>query len=310
MFICGCPRSGTTLLGRLADAHPELAVVHESRFIADWYEKRVGLTPHGEVTPTLVSELARYPRYTRLGLGRDVLQRLLTADRPVSYDRFVSGIFDLYGEAVGKRIVGDKTPRYVRSLPTLHALWPEARFVHIIRDGRDVCLSVLNWGKGPTGRFSAWAEDPVSVVALWWRWHVLLGRQDGGALGGRLYHELRYESIVSAAERECAALCEFLGLAYDEAMLRFHEGRERGEPRLDAKKAWRPVTSGLRNWREQMPAADVERFEAAAGDVLAELGYARSVERPSAKARERAAKLKESFTRDVRARPRRLPERW
>jgi hypothetical protein len=310
VFICGCPRSGTTLLGRLADAHPELAVVHESRFIADWYEKRVGLTPDGEVTQSLVSELARYPRYTRLGLGREVLERLLTANGPVSYDRFVSGIFDSYGEARGKRIVGDKTPRYVRSLPILHDLWPEARFVHILRDGRDVSLSVLNWRKGPTGRFSAWAEDPVSVVALWWRWHVLLGREDGGALGSGLYHELLYESLVSDAERECAALCEFLGLAYDEAMLRFHEGRERDEPRLDAKKAWRPVTSGLRNWREEMPPADVERFEAAAGDVLAELGYTRGVERPSPEAQKRAAKIKESFTRDVRARRRRLPKRW
>ena len=284
--------------------------MHESRFIAGWYEKRVGLTSDGEVTPTLVSELARYPRYTRLGLGREVLERLLAADRSVSYDRFVSGIFDRYGEVRGKRIVGDKTPRYVRSLPTLHALWPEARFVHIIRDGRDVCLSVLNWGKGPTGRFSAWVEDPVSVVALWWRWHVLLGREDGGALGSGLYHQLRYESLVSDAARECSELCEFLGLAYDEAMLRFHEGRESDEPRLDAKKAWRPVTSGLRNWREQMPAADVERFEAAAGDVLVELGYARGVERPSLEAQERAAKVKESFTRDVRARPWRLPQRW
>jgi Sulfotransferase family len=310
VFICGCPRSGTTLLGRLADAHPELAVVHESRFIAAWYEERVGLTPDGEVTKALVSELSKYPRYTRLGLGREALERLLNTDRAVSYDRFVSGIFDLYGEARGKSIVGDKTPRYVRFVPTLHALWPEARFVHLIRDGRDVCLSVLNWGKGPTGRFSAWEDDPVSVVALWWRWHVLLGREDGGALGGRLYHEVRYEPLVSDTARECAALCRFLGLPYYEAMLRFHEGRERAEPRLDAKKAWRPVTPGLRNWREQMSAADVERFEAAAGDLLAELDYARGVAHPSPEAREHAARVKESFTRDVRSRPRRLPARW
>ena len=79
---------------------------------------------------------------------------------------------------------------------------------------------------------------------------------------------------------------------------------------MDAKKAWRPVTSGLRNWREQMPAADVERFEAAAGDVLAELGYARDFERPSSEARDHAARVKESFTSDVRARPRRLPDCW
>ena len=100
MFICGCPRSGTTLLGRLADAHPELAVVHESRFIAGWYEERVGLTPDGDVTPSLVNELARFPRYRRLGLGREVLERLLADDGPVSYERFVSGIFDRYAALI------------------------------------------------------------------------------------------------------------------------------------------------------------------------------------------------------------------
>lgn len=298
------------MLGRLADAHPELAVVHESRFIADWYEKRVGLTRDGHVTPDFIDELASHPRYERLGLGREPLEQLLADDRPVPYNRFVSGIFDLYGVAQGKRMVGDKTPRYVRSVPTLHSLWPEARFVHIIRDGRDVCLSVLNWGKGPTGNFSAWDEDPVSVVALWWRWHVLLGRQDGAALDGQLYHELHYESLVSNEAAECASLCDFLGLPYDGAMLRFHEGRERSGPGLDAKKAWRPVTSGLRDWREEMPPADLQRFEAAAGDLLDEVGYARGVDELPPAVLERAAKLKESFTRDVKARSRRLPQRW
>jgi len=122
VFICACPRSGTTLLGQLADAHPDLAVVHESRFIAGWYEERVGLTPDGQVTKALVSELATYARYARLGLGPDVLEHLLTTDQPVSYDRFVSGIFDLYSELRGKRIVADKTSRYMRRVPTLHTL--------------------------------------------------------------------------------------------------------------------------------------------------------------------------------------------
>jgi hypothetical protein len=69
-------------------------------------------------------------------------------------------------------------------------------------------------------------------------------------------------------------------------MLRFHEGRERTEPNLDAKKAWRPVTQGLRDWRSQMSQQDVERFEAATGDLLDELGYERAVPNPVAEALE------------------------
>jgi hypothetical protein len=77
-------------------------------------------------------------------VGREELERLIDSDEPVSYPSFVSAVFDLYRQRKGKSLVGDKTPSYVLNLPTLHGLWPKAKFVHIIRDGRDVCLSVLN----------------------------------------------------------------------------------------------------------------------------------------------------------------------
>jgi hypothetical protein len=102
----------------------------------------------------------------------------------------------------------------------------------------------------------------------------------------------------------------FLGLPYDDEMLRFHEGRERTEPGLDAKGAWQPVTSGLRDWRTQMSAGDVERFEAAVGGLLDELGYARVVPRPSSEALKHASRIRSSFNRDLRRRGKRVPEGW
>jgi hypothetical protein len=308
VFFVGCPRSGTTLLGRIGDAHPELAVIHETRWIADWFEKRVGLTPDGHVTAELLQRLREHPRFVRLGLDRDRVERLLELDGPVRYAEFTTCIFDLYGELQGKRLVGDKTPRYVRFLQTLSGLWPEARFVHLIRDGRDVCLSVLEWNKG-TPKFSTWAEDPVSTAALWWEWQVRVGR-DAASVLGRRYHELRYESLVAEPERECAALCEFLGLSYDPAMLRFHEGRMRDDPRLDAKEAWRPVTQGLRAWKSELPAADVARFETAAGALLDELGYERTASEASDEQSEHAARIRERMAGEVRARGRPLPQAW
>jgi hypothetical protein len=94
-------------------------------------------------------------------------------------------------------------------------------------------------------------------------------------------------------------LCEFLDLPYDDAMLRFHEGRTKTDPSLDAKKAWRPLTAGLRDWRSQMPAEDVEQFEAAAGDFLSELGYPRAVPYPSPESLERAGNVRELLARDA-----------
>jgi hypothetical protein len=116
----------------------------------------------------------------------------------------------------------------------------------------------------------------VATAALWWRWHVLPGRTSGAALGLGLYLELRYEALVADPEGECRRLCDFLGVTFDPAMLRFHEGRRRFEPGLSAKRAWLPPTPGLRDWTTQMPREQVEEFEAAAGDALETFGYPRA----------------------------------
>ncbi len=224
------------------------------------------MTPEGFVTPRLISKLCEYHRFPRLNVSRAELEGIIASDEPVSYADFVSRIFDLYGEREGKRLVGDKTTGgYVRNLSTLNALWPNAPFVHLIRDGRDVCLSMLHWPKAhrAAGRFSVWKEDPVSTAALWWKWDVQLGLEGGRPLGPDLNHQIRYESLVQNPADECVALCAFLGLPYDDAMVKFHEGRTKPESGLSANRAWLPPTPGIRDWRSHMPAKDVERIEAA-----------------------------------------------
>jgi Sulfotransferase family len=313
VFIVGCPRSGTTLLQRMVDAHPHIAIIFETHWIPRWFEKRRGVTPEGCVTPELVDKLLKDRRFKKnLRIGRKDLDRLISSSEPVSYSSFVTGFFDLHGHAQSKPLVGDKTPAYVRRMPTLHALFPKTRFVHIIRDGRDVCQSITNWRKADeaAGRFATWEEDPVSTTALWWKWNVTLGREDGAPLGSDLYHEVRYEALVSEPANECEKLCSFLDLPYDDAMLRFHEGRERVEPGRSAKSAWLRVTPGLRDWRTQMCTGDVERFEAAAGDLLEELGYERAFPHPPEETLAWAARIRESFTRDASASGKRLPKGW
>ena len=182
-----------------------------------------------------------------------------------------------------------------------------ARFVHLIRDGRDVCLSALAWERKAEQfrqRFPTWAEDAVVTAVLWWRWHVLLGRQGARSLPPDLCYELRYEALVAEPEAECRKLCEFLGIRYDKAMMRFHEGRTKSEPGIPAKHAWLPPTPGLRDWRTQMPPDDVERFEAAGGDTLDAFAYPRACPSPGARRVDQAARVEALFP----GRP--LPEGW
>jgi hypothetical protein len=304
------------VLKRLVDAHPQIAITPETHWITQFAD---GQSVPCMVTPELVRRLFEYRTFPNLALGREEVAGLV-GDRPLPYAQFVSRLFDLYGRKEGKLLVGDKTPGYARSLPLLHTLWPAAKFVHLIRDGRDVCLSVMDWKrKLPklTSRFPTWAEEPVATAALWWDWHVSLARREGLALGLGLYHEVFYEDLVARPADECVRLCAFLGVAYDPAMLRFYEHGYRqsaisrqptadsrlptaDKPRADAKHEWLPVTPGLRNWRAQMAADDVEYFEAVAGGLLAELGYFRAQPHPSLAALDSAAHVRNRF-------PRRLP---
>ena len=310
LCIVGCARSGTTLLHRIVDAHPLLAITPEMHWISHYFKNQNRL-----VTPELVSELAGHKRFAQFEIPREEFEGLLGSGEPVPYPTFFNMVFGLYGKIKNKPLVGNKTTAYVRSILDLHALWPETKFVHIIRDGRDVCLSILNWKKADriVGRYASWEEDPVSTTALWWERKVRTGREAGARLGSSLYYEVRYESLISRPEQECQRLCEFLGVPYDDAMIRFAEGKTRTDlpnARKTPKKAWLPITSGMRNWRTQMPAEDLERFEAAAGNLLEELGYERSFTRPTPQALEHVTRIRKTFSRDVQEREEHPPERW
>jgi hypothetical protein len=299
LFIVGCARSGTTLVHRIVDAHPEIAISPEMHWITRQFKSRNGL-----VASELVSELTRHKRFAQFEIPREQFEGLLDPGEALPYPTFLRRVFGLYGKIKNKPLVGNKTPAYVRNMPTFHALWPDAKFVHIIRDGRDVCMSILNWKKAErtVGRYASWDEDPVSTTALWWERKVRKAREDGAALGPGLYHEMHYEDLVDDPQRECKRLCEFLGVPYDEAMIRFAEGKTRTDlpnARKTPKKAWLPITSGMRNWRTEMPATDIQRFEAAAGNLLEELGYERNFSRPTPQALEHATRIRTTFSRHV-----------
>lgn len=311
VFIVGCPRSGTTLLQRLLDAHGQLSVINETLWIlreADAARER----DNGMATPELVSRLFDYSRFERLDIPRERVEALLDSDKRLPYASFVAAVFDLYGAAKGKKFVGDKSPGYVREIAELHDLFPGARFVHLIRDGRDIWLSVEGWKKTESnvGRFTTWDEDPVSTTALWWERSVRLGREAARELPANLYQEVQYESLVAQPAETSSGLCASLGLPYDDAMLRFHEGRTRRLPGLPTKRQWLPPTAGIRDWRRDMPRSEIERFEAVAGDLLDELGYERAALNPGGERQSHAERIRELFTEDTRARGGSLPTRW
>jgi len=312
MFMVGCQRSGTTLLQHMLNSHPEIAVMPEGGWFGTWYEMRLGVSHEGFAKRELVSRVLRTHKNIELGATPEELEAMVEPEGEVRYADFVSNLFDRCGKARGKALVGSKNPDYLRRLPTMHRLWPQAKFVHIIRDGRDVCLSVsTRWRNKPDFRgfpfflyeepdriFDGWTKDPVASAALWWEWTVRLGRDFGASLPAGMYHELRYESLVADPEAESRAICTFLGIPFHDAMLRHEETftpRRAKDGSIMHANVGKPVTAGLRDWRNQMDPAELDRFEAMSGSFLEELGYERAVPRPKPESLQEAAQISATF---------------
>jgi hypothetical protein len=312
LFVVGCPRSGTTLLQRMLDAHPQLAVANDTHFIPRALEAvRPGSLEDEDalfdasMLPELISWVRCYYRFARMGLDEASFAQAAASAR--SYREFVSLLYGQLARKHGKELGGEKTPDYVRHLPFLHRLFPWARSVHIIRDGRDVALSIVEWAcrdgrqKGPA-KLALWQEQPVATCALWWRWQVRLGRRSRSVLPPGTYDEVRYEALVDDPEAALRSVAGFLGLPFSDRMLSFNDGKVRHEDGLSAKKAWLPPTPGLRDWRTQMEPNDVELFEALAGDLLSELDYPRAFETASSRTGELAQRCRtwweENFSTD------------
>jgi hypothetical protein len=257
----------------MLNAHRDVAVPPESRFVVELWTG----AEHVNVRE-LLGKLAAHPRFEAWDLPIEMVEHELHGVEHARYAETIEAAYRAYARVNGKKRWGDKTPRYVESIPLLARLWPDARFVHLVRDGRNVALSYADVPFGP---------KTVAKAAELWATRVRMGIEAGRALRDR-YIEIRYEDLVEDAEGEAKDLCEFLALDFDSGMLDYTE-RARGAVLPRAKKynphvAERPI-SKVRSWEQSMPDSHVEVFEAVAGDVLSELGYERRHPRSGLRAR-------------------------
>ncbi len=257
----------------MLDNHPRLTVANDTHFITRAVKRVLRKNPQPLLTKELVEAVLSYRRFYRMGL--DEKEVIRAAEDCVTYAEFVGRLYALRGQKKHKQFSGEKTPDYCRNLPLLHTLFPAARFVHIIRDGRNTALSTLDWAtetKGP-GRWSLWNRDPLGTCALWWRWQAGMGQRDGQGLGSTSFFQLKYEDLVARPEKILRDIAGFLEIDYSDSMANYHAGKTRNQPGLSAKKAWLPPVKNLRDWREAMTPEDIGVFEGIAGALLKTNGY-------------------------------------
>jgi len=280
-FVVGVGRSGTTMLRLMLDAHPELTIPPETHFVPDL----IAMFEAGEATRDGIFErLSEDRRWEDFHLDAATLRKRLDATEPFEVAPALRAFYELYAEKEGKPRWGEKTPNYVDKMGMIEAALPEARFIHLIRDGRDVAMSRI--------KRSLKDPPPMARVARNWRRRIRRAQRQGAKLTH--YLELRYEDLVLDTEGTLRTICDFIELDFDPLMLTYHERAEQrmsemahdlkpvagkpmrpGEERMKAHELTQqpPSADAIGRWRKRMDSDDLETFESVAGDLLDELGY-------------------------------------
>jgi hypothetical protein len=279
-FIVGVGRSGTTLLRLMLDAHPELAIPGETHFLADFLGQDVA----GLTKDWFFRTVTEAPTWPNLLVDEAAFAEVLDEIEPYSVSEAIRAFYRLYAHRFGKERWGDKTPPYRGHMVGIQRLLPEARFIHLIRDGRDAALSYRGLWFGP-------GKD-IEAQARFWVAEVRSARTQSVEL--RYYLEIKYETLVSDPETTLRSICDYLGLSYHPRMLDYHLfassrlaefKRPFGPPgatpvddigkflAIHDRTRQRPDLSRISRWRNEMPNAEQRRYEAIAGTLLRELGY-------------------------------------
>jgi Sulfotransferase family len=264
LLILGVRRSGTTLLRVMLDRHSQLAVPDESYFVPQLADRHLRRVDPDE----FVDDLRRLNTLADWKVPLDKVRARLHDGMPIG--AAIGTVYAVYAEERGKPRWGDKTPMYMQNLRLLERLFPDALFVHLIRDGRDAATSFLAMPRGIVTETWMHPRTPADF-ACQWRTEVAAARRLGRRVGRR-YLEVRYEELVADAESALRRVCEFAELEY-EAGLTDYAGNVDVSAKPHQQSLKQPPTQGLRDWRTQMSPSDVTAFEHVAGDLLRELGY-------------------------------------
>ncbi|MEP7382531.1 MAG: sulfotransferase [Gemmatimonadota bacterium] len=268
VFVVGSARSGTTLLYHTLLSSGGYAVYRGEPALFDLVQPRYGDLRHRSSRTRLLGEWPRSHLARACGLD-DVARCAEVLDSVRSNGDFLRAVMSRLAARQGVARWAVWGPDNLLLMPWIKRELPDARFVHMVRDGRDVALSI-----GTEGwiRPLPWDRGAESLVAaLHWQWKVQRGRRDAARLGSD-YLELHFEQLVQDRRGALEILSTFLGHAIDaDAVADARIGTLRDPNSTFAGEHSPPVG----RWRERMPPPLVASIEGAIGSTLEAFGYAR-----------------------------------
>jgi hypothetical protein len=274
-FIFSCGRSGSSLLSRMLNKHPRIAVPYESHLFNTFYP---WLKYYGDLTNPRNRE-----RLVNDILSTDVLQdwspqvdlrKVLSLIRVHNFGGIVDAILQSWAESLNKSRWGEKTPKHLFYWREIHEYFPKAKFIHIVRDGRDVSISWIKARFGPKTIYSA---------AKQWDSYLKVIEGFRNSICSQTFYEIHYEDLLENPEKILSEICNFLGETFDSKMLEFY--KEQTSYRTDEtnlRNLSKPLLrDNKQKWRTYMTFDDLRVFEAVAQKTLVRCGYEAAIENPT-----------------------------
>lgn len=278
VFIIGRPRSGTTMLRSMLDAHPNVRIPLESAFIKNLFPKYGKLKKWSKpLILKFFSELINQPQFNLWTIDNDFLKQQLLGMPEDSTFQDVCKI--IYSNAVSffkkeeLKILADKNPPYTLSIPLLLKIFPEARFIYIVRDYRDNILSMKNVD----------FEKPwTSSLAFRWKYYNKKFLKAYNKNNSR-FHIIKYEDLVSEPRNYLTGLCTFLGIEYTEEMIHYNHIKDQAlkiypQELINRyhKSLFEPISPGkVGLWKNKMTTNEVMKCDLIVGNYAEKMDYER-----------------------------------
>jgi len=277
IMIVGSPRSGTTFLQSLLNAHPHIAIPPEEYIVLKLFKKYGSL---GKITTqekrAFVNGLFLSSTFCFWNLKREHIEDTLESKEILSYQELIQETYMIYARSLdeSKTRWGIKNPFYVNQMEKLYGIFPNTKFIHIIRDGRDVHLSKMNRIKKGAHKF----RSGICANALEWNQHVIRGRKSGIRIGRNNCFVLKYEDLVADTEVVLKNICDYLGEDYTKVMIDNYYQNVLDKQTIRPKKMDLYILAAIdpsrvERWKEEMPDIKVSLYNAIAGSTLTTNGY-------------------------------------
>lgn len=272
IFILGNPRSGTSLLRLILTSHSEILIPPECGFIVWLYDKYRAWTAEDAVNSAVrgqyLKDLFECKKFETWSLQYADVDTLIQESPPQNYADLCATVCKAYGKkhSYAGTIWGDKNNFYVRRLHILNEIYPKARFLHIVRDGRDVACSYREvMQHNSASPYAPKLSNDISSIASEWSKTVLTVDNFMAGLNEPRKFTIRYEELVRSPELSLSNICNWLELSYESHPLEFYKINRRVQLEPAMTMDWKARTT------EPISADTVGRYNALLSDEEREI---------------------------------------